>query len=155
MPEQGSPDERARPTDGPDLAAGFSTRAIRAAHRLPSVEQRPTSVPISQTVTFSSGDAEELGAVLTGERPGYAYGRIDNPTTAALGRAVAELEGAEDGIALPAGMAAIRGQMTGVLSRLGVATEFVDVTDPAAVERALAAAPTRVLYAETIANPTI
>ena len=34
-------------------------------------------------------------------------------------------------------------------------TEFVDVTDLAAVERALAAAPARVLYAETIANPTI
>src|SRR6185436_20633306 len=167
MPEQGS------------MGPGFSTRAIRAAHRLPRVDQRPTSVPIYQTVTFSSQDAEELGAVLTGERPGYAYGRIDNPTTAALGRAVAELEGAEDGIALATGMAAIhatlvslvsagdrivattasygatRAQMAGVLSRLGVTTEFVDVTDPAAVERALAAAPTRVLYAETIANPTI
>jgi cystathionine beta-lyase/cystathionine gamma-synthase len=179
MPEQGSPDERARPTDGPDLAAGFSTRAIRAAHRLPSVEQRPTSVPIYQTVTFASGDAEELGAVLTGERPGYAYGRIDNPTTAALGRAVAELEGAEDGVALATGMAAIhaafvslvsagsrivattasygttRAQLDGILARLAVTTAFVDVTDLAAVERALAAAPTRVLYAETIANPTI
>src|SRR4029453_14634650 len=179
MPEQGSPDERARPTDGPDLAAGFSTRAIRAAHRLPSVDQRPTSVPIYQTVTFSSGDAEELGAVLTGQRPGYAYGRIDNPTTAAFGRAVAELEGAEDGVALAPGVAAVpaplvalvsagdrivataasygttRAQLTGILSRLGVTTQFVDVTDLAAVERALAPRPARVLYAETIANPTI
>ena len=33
--------------------------------------------------------------------------------------------------------------------------EFVDVTDLDAVEAALAARPTRVLYAETIANPTI
>jgi methionine-gamma-lyase len=32
---------------------------------------------------------------------------------------------------------------------------YVDPTDPAAVESALAAAPTRLLYAETIANPTI
>src|SRR5690349_13747831 len=178
MPEQGSPDD-ARPTDGPETAAGFSTRAIRAAHRLPAVEQRPTSVPIYQTVTFSSGDTGELGEVLTGQRPGYAYGRIDNPTTAAFGWAVAELEGAEDGVALATGMAAIhsmlvsllsagdrvvattasygttRAQLDGVFKRLGVTTAFVDVTDLAAVERALAAAPTRVLYAETIANPTI
>ena len=158
---------------------GFSTRAIRAAHRLPRVDQRPTSVPIYQTVTFSSDDAAELGEVLTGQRQGYAYGRIDNPTTAAFGRAVAELEGAEDGIALATGMAAIhaalvslvsagdrivattasygttRAQLDGVLHRLGVTTQFVDVTDLAAVEAALTAAPARVLYAETIANPTI
>jgi cystathionine beta-lyase/cystathionine gamma-synthase len=158
---------------------GFSTRAIRAAHRLPRVDQRPTSVPIYQTVTFSSDDAEELGDVLTGQRPGYAYSRIDNPTTAAFALAVAELEGAEDGIALATGMAAIhaalvsivsagdrivattasygttRAQLAGVLRRLGVTTEFVDVTDLGAVDAALGAAPTRVLYAETIANPTI
>jgi cystathionine beta-lyase/cystathionine gamma-synthase len=185
MPEQGPQDPHARRADDAhdtaptDESAGFATRAIRAAHRLPTVDQRPTSVPIYQTVTFSSGDAEELGAVLTGQRPGYAYGRIDNPTTAALGRAVAELEGAEDGVALATGMAAIhaafvsllsagdrvvatsasygttRAQLEGVLARLGVEAAFVDVTDLAAVERALAAAPTKVLYAETIANPTI
>jgi len=171
-PAAGAPPSGTQPT-------GFATRAIRAAHRLPVVDQAPTSVPIYQTVTFSSGDTAELGEVLTGQRPGYAYGRIDNPTTAAFGRAVAELEGAEDGVGLATGMAAIhaafvsllsagervvatsasygttRAQLEGVLARLGVASTFVDVTDLAAVERALAAAPTKVLYAETIANPTI
>ena len=167
--------------DGPDPVkrAGFSTRAIRAAHRVPPVEQRSTSVPIYQTVTFSSEDAGQLGDVLTGRTPGYAYSRIDNPTVAALAAAVAELEGAESGFAFATGMAAIhatilsvvsagdrivatraaygttRAQFSGVLARLGVSTEFVDVTDLAAVEAALTAAPTRVLYAETIANPTI
>ena len=95
---------------------GFSTRAIRAAHRQPRVDQRPTSVPIYQTVTFSSDDAAELGEVLTGQRPGYAYGRIDNPTTSAFGRAVAELEGAEDGIALATGMAAIHAALVSLVS---------------------------------------
>jgi cystathionine beta-lyase/cystathionine gamma-synthase len=167
--------------EGPDPArqAGFSTRAIRATHRVPAVDQRPTSVPIYQTVTFSSADAAELGAVLTGAVPGYAYSRIDNPTVSALAAAVAELEGAEAGFALATGMAAIhaailsivetgdrivatraaygttRAQFSGVLARLGVSSEFVDVTDLAAVDAALSAAPTRVLYAETIANPTI
>lgn len=163
----------------PDRAAGFSTRAIRAVHRVPRVDQRPTSVPIYQTVTFSSDDAGALGAVLTDEQPGYAYSRIDNPTVAALAEAVAEIEGAEAGFALASGMAAINAAIVSlvsagdrivatrasygttrslfgtVLRRLGVTTEHIDVTDLEAVEAALAAAPTRVLYAETIANPTI
>jgi cystathionine beta-lyase/cystathionine gamma-synthase len=158
---------------------GFATRAIRAASRAPHVEQRPTSVPIYQTATFSSGDAEELGEVLTDRRPGYAYSRIDNPTTAALGAAVAELEGAEAGQTFATGMAAIhatvlsllstgdrvvatraiygstRSLFDNVLGRLGVTREYVDVTDHDAVAAALSAKPTRVLYAETISNPTI
>jgi methionine-gamma-lyase len=175
------PDHDSQPSPRPasDRTIGFSTRAIRATHRIPAVDQRPTSVPIYQTVTFSSEDAEELGAVLTGRIPGYAYSRIDNPTVAALAAAVAELEGAEAGFALATGMAAIhaailsvvssgdrivatraaygttRAQLSGVLSRLGVTTEFVDVRNLEAVDSALSTAPTRILYAETIANPTI
>ena len=158
---------------------GFATRAIRAAHRIPTVDQMPTSVPIYQTVTFTTADAEELGAVATREIPGYAYGRLDNPTVVAFASAVAELEGAEAGFAFASGMGAIhaalgtvvsagdrilathtsygttRAQLLTVFGRLGVRIDFVDVTDLAAVEAALAAAPTRVLYAETITNPTI
>jgi cystathionine beta-lyase/cystathionine gamma-synthase len=158
---------------------GFATRAIRAAHRLPVVDQAPTSVPIYQTVTFSAADAEELGAVTNRQIAGYAYGRLDNPTVVAFAAAVAELEGAEAGFGFASGMAAIhaalgtflsagdrvllthasygttRALLTGVFRRLGVTTDNVDVADLAAVERALATRPTRILYAETIANPTI
>jgi cystathionine beta-lyase/cystathionine gamma-synthase len=168
-----------RVTPPSSAARGFATRAIRAAHRLPVVEQTPTSVPIYQSVTFSAADAEELGAVATRQIPGYAYGRLDNPTVVAFASAVAELEGAEAGFAFASGMAAIhaalgtlvsagdrivatrasygttRALLDGAFRRLGVASEFVDVTDHAAVETALAARPTRILYAETIANPTI
>ena len=163
--------------DGP--TRGFATRAIHAAHRVPVVDQPPTSVPIYQSVTFQARDADELGAVANREIPGYAYGRLDNPTVAAFAGAVAELEGAEAGFGFASGMGAIhaalgtllsagdrvvataasygttRAQLAGVFGRLGVTTAFVDVTDLAAVERALAGGPTRVLYAETIANPTI
>ena len=176
MPEHESQPPREAATNRP---TGFSTRAIRAAHRAPRVDQRPTSVPIYQTVTFSSDDATELGAVLTDEQRGYAYSRIDNPTVAALAAAVAELEGAEAGYALASGMAAIhaavvsivsagdrivatrasygttRALFSDILGRLGVTTVYVDMSDLNAVEAALIAAPTRILYAETIANPTI
>lgn len=158
---------------------GFTTRAIRAASRAPRVDQRPTSVPIYQSATFSSADAEELGAVTTGTTDGYVYARLGNPTVDALALAVAELHGAEAGFAAATGMAAIhlavvslvaagdrivatrnlygttRSLFTGVLARLGVETVFVDPGDHAAVDAALAAAPTRVLYLETISNPMI
>jgi cystathionine beta-lyase/cystathionine gamma-synthase len=157
---------------------GLSTRAIRAASRVPEVRQTPTAVPIYQTATFAAGDAEELAAVLTGEQPGYAYSRIDNPTVVALGDAVADLHGAEAGIALATGMAAIhamllsllragdrlligqvgygttRTQVDAAFGRLGVDVGDVDTTDLGAVEAALVARPTRVLHVETIANPT-
>jgi cystathionine beta-lyase/cystathionine gamma-synthase len=162
-------DERRRP--------GPSTRAIRASSRVPDVRQTPTAVPIYQTATFASQDAEELAAVLNGQ-PGYAYSRIDNPTTTALGAAVADLHGAEAGLALATGMAAIhagflsllhqgdriligsvgygttRTQALAAFGRLGVEIAYVDTSDTAAVEAALAAAPTRILHVETIANPT-
>jgi cystathionine beta-lyase/cystathionine gamma-synthase len=157
---------------------GPSTRAIRAASRVPVVRQTPTSVPIYQTATFSSSDADELAAVLTGEQPGYAYSRIDNPTVTALGDAAADLHDAEAGIALATGMAAIhaaflsllnagdrilvgnvgygttRNQVLAAFGRLGIEIAYVDTTDVDAVEAALAAAPTRILHVETIANPT-
>lgn len=158
---------------------GFTTRAIRAASRAPRVGQRPTSVPIYQSATFSSADAEELGAVTTGMTDGYVYARLGNPTVDALATAVAELHGAEAGFAAATGMAAIhlavgslvtagdrivatrnlygttRSLFTRVFTRFGVETVFVDAADQAAVDAALAAAPTRVLYLETISNPTL
>ena len=162
--------------------AGFSTRAIRAATRMREVHERPTSIPIYQTATFSAETVEALAAAVAEQEGGYAgygYSRLANPTVDALGDAVAELEGAEAGFALASGMAAIHAALLSVagagdrivatravygstqsllvrvLGRLGIRTEFVDVTDLDAVDRALRSEPTRVLYLETISNPTI
>ena len=158
---------------------GFSTRAIRVTSRPPRVDQRPTSVPIYQVVTFSSDTTDELADVTNRRVPGYVYGRLDNPTADALGSAIAELEGAEAGYAVASGMAAVhlallsliragdrvvctravygstRSLLAGTFGRLGVSTTFVDPTNHSAVEAALAEAPTRVLYLETISNPTL
>lgn len=166
----------------PDRSAasrGFATRAIAASTRAPRVDQRPNAVPIYQAVTFSAEDAEELGAISTGRTAGYSYARIANPTGDALAMAMAELEGAEAGNVFASGMAAIHAALLSVLTagdrvvatraiygstrtlligrfgRLGIDVAFVDATDPAAVDGALSAAPTRVLYVETISNPTI
>ena len=158
---------------------GFSTRAIRASARAPRVDQDPTSVPIYQTATFASEDADELDAVLLGSQPGYAYSRLDNPTTTALADAIAELEGAEAAHIFGSGMAAIHAALVAlagagdrivasnavygstqsllvnVLGRLGIRTDFVDATDRDAIAAALADGPARILYAETLSNPTM
>ena len=167
------------PVYDPAMEDGFTTRAIRASTRVPRVDQPPSSVPIYQAATFASADADELGAVTTGRQPGYVYARLGNPTVDVLAEAFAALHGAEAGFAAATGMAAIhlavasqvaagdrivatralygttRSLFSTVLARAGVATTFVDATDPAAVEAALAAASTRILYLETISNPTL
>jgi methionine-gamma-lyase len=159
-------------------AKGFSTRAIRAASRVPRVDQRPSTVPIYQTATFTSGDAEELGDVVGDARAGFSYTRLSNPTSRALGDAYAELAGGEAGTALASGMGAIHATLAsqlqagerivapnvaygsshvllaGTFARFGVRVDFVDLTDNSVAAAAIAAAPTRVVYAETIANPT-
>jgi cystathionine beta-lyase/cystathionine gamma-synthase len=157
---------------------GFGTRAIASATRPPVVHQGGNSVPIYQSVTFEAADAAELGDILADRRPGYAYARSDNPTATALAEAFASLHGAAAGFAFASGMAAIhaalvsrlragdrvvatqalygstRTLLSQVLARFGVEVEYVDVTDEDAVLAALDR-PAKVLYLETIANPTL
>jgi methionine-gamma-lyase len=158
---------------------GFSTRAIEAASRPPSVDQPPTSVPIYQAVTFNSPDAETLGTVLNEAIRGYAYARLDHPTGFALGEAFAELHEAGAGFGLASGMAALHATFASVLragdrvvagsalygttrhlladhfGRLGVESLFVDPTDLDAVRAAVRGGRTTLVHVETIANPTI
>ena len=169
-----------RATNPPDRSKrGFATRAIKAATTPPIVEQQANAVPLYLSATFSASDAAELGAITTGTIPGYSYARIENPTGTALAGAIAEVEGAEAARVFASGMGAIHAALASVLRAgdrvlatsaiygstrslllnqfggLGVTTTFVDATDHAAVDAALAAAPARVLYVETISNPTI
>src|ERR687897_3450143 len=94
---------------------GFSTRAIRAASKVPPAPQPPVNVPIYQTSTFEVSDAAELAELLEFSRPGHSYTRYSNPTHDALERALAELEGAEAALVTASGMAAIHAVILSVL----------------------------------------
>jgi cystathionine beta-lyase/cystathionine gamma-synthase len=160
---------------------GENTRAVHLPPP-PEPAQRPLGTPVYRTAAFAFGSAEEYAAVLNDRMPGYSYSRIDNPTVDAFARAVAALEGANlprwpASQAFASGMAAISGVfmtfaragghivassalyggtyslLRNVLSRFGVETSFVDISDLDAVQAALRPA-TRIVYAETIANPT-
>jgi methionine-gamma-lyase len=109
----------------------------------------------------------------------YLYGRHYNPTVYVLGREIATLEGTEAGYCTSSGMSAIAATLMQLCApgdrivagrvlyggtfallnnflpaRCGVRTTFVDVSDLAAVETACGDR-TRVLYVETLSNPTL
>jgi methionine-gamma-lyase len=156
---------------------GFATRAIKAASRVPAAPQAPVNVPIYQTSTFAVANAEELAELLAFARPGHSYSRYSNPTHAALEEALAELEGAEACHVTASGMAAIHGVVMSnlrsgdelliphavygglvglsraVLSRAAIDVRAVDTTDAAAVAAAIGER-TRLVWLETISNPT-
>jgi methionine-gamma-lyase len=156
---------------------GFSTRAIKAASRVPEAPQDPLTAPIYASSTFVVADAEELAELLEFARPGHSYSRYSNPTHDALEQAVAELEDTDAALATASGMAAIHavmlsvletgdevvipsavyggtlGMARAVLARGGIGHRTVDTTDADAVASAIGPR-TKLLWLETISNPT-
>lgn len=150
----------------------------RAVHLPPPPvpEERPVGLPTYRTSAFVFETAEDYADVLGDRAPGYVYSRIDNPTADAFAAAVAMLEGGEAAQPFASGMAAVSttlltflgagdhvvaqsalyggtyAMLAQVLPRFGVETTFVG-----SVEEAAAAMrdDTRVVYAETIANPSL
>ena len=96
-----NPDHRKR-----NVAQGFSTRAIHLGYD-PAAEQGALTPPIYQTSTYAFETVEQGAEYFAGTRPGYVYGRTRNPTQALLEQRLASLEGAEAGLAVASGMAAI------------------------------------------------
>ena len=164
------------------MSGGENTRAVHAPPA-PVPAQTPLGLPVYRTAAFSFSTAREYAEVLGGEEPGYSYSRVDNPTSDAFASAVAALEGVgldREVVGQPfaSGMAAIstvllsltssgahvvaprqiyggtHSLLTTVLARFGVQTTFVDGTDLEAV-RAAVRPETAVVYAETLANPTM
>jgi len=157
--------------------AGFATVAIHHGHD-PSATEGALTPPLHLTSTFVFDSAEAGAAIFSGEQPGHFYSRISNPTLDLLERRVAELEGAEAGLALASGMGAISAVLWTFLSpgdeivtdrtlygctfsfmrhglaKFGITVTHADLTDLAAV-RAAVSPKTRIVYFETPANPNM
>lgn len=137
-----------------------------------------TSVPIVQSSSFAYQTAEELEDVFRGRAIGSVYTRIGNPTTEALERRLALLEGGGAAIATASGMAAITTAVLTILragdeilsssslfggtfslfrdtlSNYGITTTFVDPLDLDGFRNAINER-TRLLFVETIGNPKL
>jgi cystathionine beta-lyase/cystathionine gamma-synthase len=161
---------------------GESTRAVHLPPP-PVPEQTSLGLPVWRTAAFAFSGPEEFAELLAGTRPGYSYSRIANPTTDAFAAGVAALEGhgvpgEVAGETFASGMGAISaivfalcrsgshvvgsrevyggtyGLLSHVLTRFGVSVDLVDTGDPAVVRSAVRA-ETVLIYAETLANPTM
>lgn len=84
---------------------GFNTKALHAGE----IDFKPASMvtPIYQSVAYPYADAKEAAEIFRGEKPGYTYGRWDNPTVELFERRMAALENTEAAIATSSGMSAI------------------------------------------------
>ncbi len=134
--------------------------------------------PIYQTSTFVFPSVDEGAARFKGERDGYIYTRLGNPTLAALERSVSALENGEKGLAFASGMSAISSVimaivsagdhivadkcvygctfafLTGILTRFGVEVDLVNCSEPEQVEKAIKP-NTKLIYFESPANPVL
>jgi cystathionine beta-lyase/cystathionine gamma-synthase len=162
------------------MAESIFTSAVHAGERAPRPDFTPVSTPLQRSVGFIYEDMSTLDAIFGDERDGYVYPRYGSPTVSALETAVATLERGEAALAVSSGMAAIHlallaasaligssvvaaqdcygatyALMRDLFTTQGVKVHFVDITDLAEVERALADARPSAVVLETISNPLL
>ena len=154
-----------------------STRCVHAGSE-PAPAHGAVVTPVYQTSTFLLDD-ETYDAIVAGRgREGLIYSRYANPSQRVVQAKIAALEGAEDALVFSSGMAAISSAVAALtdagdhvlasrdlyggtqtlfrdhLPRWGRSASFVDLRDPAAVTAAIRP-ETKLLYAETLSNPTL
>ncbi len=133
--------------------------------------------PIYQTTAFAFDDGDHAASLYNLQEPGNIYGRLSNPTTAALEQKLAALDGGIGACCVASGHAAqlvglyplmapgrkiiaskkLYGgsitQFTRSFTRFGWQAELVDIHDLSAVRQAVSAPEVAVLFAESLANP--
>lgn len=156
-----------------------ATWAVHAGERVAPNGAIPTATPVYLSSSFSYETTDQLDRIFGNEESGYVYSRYGNPTIRALEEAVATLEGTEDAVAYPSGMAAIHAAVSSLVAagdtvlaardvygatyavlrdyfaRYGVRTVFVDSLDLAAVATAAAELRPAAILVETISNPLL
>jgi len=152
----------------------FATQAVRAGQERSHEQEHSEAMFLTSSFVFSS--AAEAAARFSGEQPGNIYSRFTNPTVRTFEQRLARLEGAECCVATASGMAAILSTclgllkmgdhivssrsifgtttvlFTNILSKFGIETTFVELSDLGAWEKAIQK-NTRLLFLETPSNP--
>jgi methionine-gamma-lyase len=147
-------------------------------------EHGGVNMSIEASATFTVMEPETLSRIfakeLGPENDYFVYSRNFNPTVLNLGRQMAALEGTEAAYCTASGMSAISGSLLQLLSNGGhmvassnlyggthsllthffprtcnITTTFVDIADLEAVENVIVEGKTKVLYFESIANPSL
>ncbi len=77
------------------LDCGFATRALHAGEHVGQPQHVSHTGAIYQTSTFVFGSAAEGAEIFAGDRPGYIYTRMGNPTVMVLEAKLNALEGGD------------------------------------------------------------
>lgn len=160
-----------------DRDYGFRTRALHAGN-VPDSATGARALPIYQSSAFVFDDAQDAAARFALQKYGNIYSRLSNPTVASFEERIASLEGGLGAVATSSGLSAqfvtfasLAGagdhivassnlyggsitQLDVTLRRFGVETTFVASDDPADYAAAIIPGRTKLVFAETIANPS-
>ncbi len=157
--------------------AGFSTICV---HGSGGVDKSTGAVatPIYQSSTFAFKNAQEGAALFSGEKEGYIYTRLGNPTQDALEKEMSFLENGEAALAVASGMAATSCVILTLmgcgdtliasdtlyggthqffkesLGKIGIRVKEIDTSNPDEIEKNFDN-KTKAIYLETPANPTL
>jgi len=156
---------------------GLGTKCVQAGYEPKNGE--PRQLPIVQSITYKYDSGEAMGDLFDLKTEGYYYSRIQNPTTDAVAKKIAELEGGSAALLTASGQAAnffavfnIAGNGDHIVAsssiyggsynlfavtmkRMGLECSFVS---PDCSEEELNAAfkpNTKAVFGETIANPAL
>jgi len=154
----------------------LETKAIRT--QMERSQYLEHSTPLHLTSSFVFEDAEEMRAAFAEEKERNIYSRFTNPNTSELVEKVADMEGAEDGVAFATGMGAVFGTFAALLDsgdhivsarsvfgsthtlftkflpKWNIETSYFKVDKPEKAEE-LIQPNTKILYAETPTNPGV
>ncbi|QIC15008.1 methionine gamma-lyase [Providencia vermicola] len=158
-----------------DTKNAFDTRIIHSFYN--QRENKGSLIPpIYQTATYSFKDAEEGAACFSGEKEGFIYTRINNPTLDLLEKRIADLEEGEAAIVFSSGMGAITSTFWSLmnpgdellvdmtvygctysffhhgLERFGVHVRHIDMSNLETVAQSISE-NTRMIFFESPANP--
>ena len=135
------------------------------------------SFPIYQSTAFAFDDSEHAASLFNLQENGNIYGRLSNPTTAALEQKIAALDNAVGSCCVSSGHAAqlvalypllnpgkkivasskLYGgsitQFTKTFKSFGWETDLVDITNYEEVKQAIKSKNVRALFAESLSNP--
>ena len=142
-------------------------------------DNRPLVAPLYQSVKFTFDSVTESERQSRGEREGFQYSRVSNPTLRQLELTLAAVQGRDDCLLTASGVAATsmallalckqgdhvllfaqmyqptRYFVRRLLARYGVRHTMLSITDIDSIERTLAATPTRAMILESPTNPVL
>jgi O-acetylhomoserine (thiol)-lyase len=160
-----------------DREFGIETLCLHAGH-IPDEATGARAVPIYQTSSFVFDDPDHAASLFNLQTFGNIYSRLSNPTNAVFEERIAALEGGTAALAVSSGMAAstialltlceagdhvvaVKTLYGGTHSlfdfnfkRMGIDVTLVDPDDMESIAAAIKP-NTKVVYGETIGNPTM